>query len=169
MPGNKFLTTNLATGGSTEVHGVQVGGAGSANAIPALGVNGTFDVTMLPSGVGPDTYLMTASEAITAGSLVNIWNNSGAFGVRNADNSATGKEAHGFVLAAVAANAQATVYLGGINTSASGLTPGDQFLGAAGATTATPPTAAGAVVQRVGVALAATALQFDPLPPILLA
>jgi hypothetical protein len=101
MAGNKFLTNNAGT--QLEVHGVQISaGAANANAIPALTAAGVFDNSLMPSGIGADTAPLTASEAIAAGALINVWNNAGAFAIRNADGSTTGKEAHGFVLAAVA-------------------------------------------------------------------
>jgi hypothetical protein len=51
---------------------VQVGGAGSASAIPALGATGLLAVTMMPTGIDPDTASVTASEALAADAYVNI-------------------------------------------------------------------------------------------------
>lgn len=145
-------------------------GAGDAGKIPGLDGTGRLDMSMMPVGLGSHTQQITASEAISAGAFVNIYNNGGAFGVRNAD-AATGKRAHGFVLAAVANGATATVYPDGLNTALSALTAGDYFLSdsAVGAVTQTAPTTSGHMVQRVGVALNATTMECDLGTPITLA
>ncbi len=139
--------------------------------IIATGPDGKIDISFMPSGIGPDTTQIVASEALSAGNLVNIYNNAGTANCRKADGSTTGKVAHGFVLAAVAGTATATVYLAGLNTAVTGLTSGPQFLSdtTPGASIAAAPTTAGHTVQKVGVAVSATALQFDPGEPITLA
>lgn len=120
-------------------------------------------------GIGADTASITTSEALAAGDFVNIWNSTGAK-VRKADATTQGKEAHGFVLAAAASGAAATVYFEGPNTAVTGQTPGPVFLGTtAGAATSTPPSAAGNVVQRIGVATSATAINFEGSAPVVLA
>ena len=143
----------------------------AANKIPKLDASGKLDVTVMPTGVGADTAVIVASEALAAGDLVNIWNNGGTANVRKADANAPGKEAQGFVLSAFASLASATVYFEGTNTQCTGLTPGLQFLSiaTAGKTQATAPTGTGKVVQRVGFAVSATALNFDGGDPIVLA
>lgn len=143
----------------------------AAGKIVKLDGSGRLDATVMPVGVGADTASIVASEALAAGDLVNIWNNAGTANVRKADASVSGKEAHGFVLAAVSALASATVYFEGTNTQCTGLTPGPQFLSGAtaGKTVATAPTGTGKVVQRVGFAISATALNFDGSDPIVLA
>lgn len=143
----------------------------SANKIVKLDAGGKLDLTVMPTGIGPDTAIITASEALAAGDLVNIWNNASVANVRKADASVAGKEANGFVLSAVSASAAATVYFEGMNNQCTGLTPGIQFLSAttAGKTLATAPTGAGKVVQRCGFAVSATAMNFDGCDPIVLA
>ena len=143
----------------------------AANKIVKLDGSGKLDVTVMPTGIGADTASITASEALAAGDLVNIWNNGGTANVRKADASTSGKEAHGFVLSAVSASAAATVYFEGTNTQQTGLTPGVQFLSAttAGKATATAPTGTGKVVQRVGLAVSATAFNAEFSDPIVLA
>lgn len=135
----------------------------SANKIVKLDATGKLDSTVLPTGIGDDALNITASEALAAGDLVNVYSNAGTANVRKADASTTGKEAWGFVLSAVAASAQAKVYFEGTNTQRSGMTVGMQFLSAttAGATTSTAPAAAGQIVQIVGVAVSATSMNFD--------
>lgn len=145
-------------------------GASSAGLIPQLDSNGKLDPSTMPSGIGADTHAATASEALSAGAIVNLYNNAGALGVRNADNTVAGKEANGFVLAAVANAATATVYVTGDNNQVTGLTIGSYyFLGTGGAVTATAPTSTGNISQRVGYAISATLLQIRLEPPITLA
>lgn len=144
-------------------------GAGDAGKLAALDAAGRIDSTMMPVGIGADTAVLTTTEALSAGDLVNIWNNSGAK-VRKADATVAGKEAHGFVLAGFGNATSATVYFEGTNTAVTGLTPGPQFLSStAGIATGTAPSASGNVVQRVGFATSATALNFQSQTPITLA
>lgn len=145
-------------------------GAADSGKIPALDASGRLDASMMPVGIAADTALIPASENLAAGDFVNIWSDAGAFKVRKADATTTGKEAHGFVLAAVTAPGNATVYFEGTNTAVSGATPGNQFLATtAGGFTAAAPSAAGNVVQRIGVAAGATAINFEAQQPIVLA
>lgn len=144
-------------------------GAGDAAKVVQLDASGRLDTTVMPVGIGADTASITTSEALVAGDLVNIWNSTGAK-VRKADPATAGKEAHGFVLVGVASGAAATVYFEGTNTAVTGLTPGPQFLGStAGKSSSAAPTASGSVVQRVGFATSATALNFNASDPIVLA
>lgn len=144
-------------------------GAGDSGKVVALDAAGRIDSTMMPTGIAADTASITTSEALAAGDLVNIWNSAGAK-VRKADATVAGKEAHGFVLAAFGAAVLATVYFEGTNTGVTGQTPGGVFLSTtAGLAAAVAPSAAGNVVQRVGFATSATALNFQSQPPITLA
>ena len=146
-------------------------GASDAGKIGALDASGRWDVSMMPVGIGADTASIVASEILAAGDLVNIWNDGGTAKVRKADGSTAGKEANGFVLAGVAALASATVYFEGTNTQCTGLTPGVQFLSGtiAGKSLSTAATGTGKIVQRVGFAISATAMNFDQNDPIVLA
>jgi hypothetical protein len=124
---------------------------------------------MMPVGIAADTASITTSEALAAGDFVNIWNSTGAK-ARKADATVSGKEAHGFVLASFGAAVSATVYLEGTNTAVTGQTPGPVFLAiTAGLATATAPSAAGNIVQRLGVATSATSISFEAGEPIVLA
>jgi hypothetical protein len=169
MAGDKFLYNNAGTI-TEKVSNQASAGAGDAGKIVALDSTGRIDNTMMPVGIGADTQVITASEALAAGDLVNVWNSTGAK-VRKADASVAGKEAHGFVLAAVTSGNPATVYFEGTDTQVTGLTPGVQYLSAAtpGLATVTAPSGTGQVVQRVGFATAATALNFQSMPPVVLA
>ena len=168
MAGNKYITNNAGT--LTEVASVQSSaGAGDAGKIPALDAAGRFDTSMMPTGIGADTQVITASEALAAGDLVNIWNSTGAK-ARKADASTAGKEAHGFVIASVLNAGAATVYFEGNNAQVTGLTPGVQYLSTTpGTAQATAPSGTGNVVQRVGFATDAANLNFQSNVPIVLA
>lgn len=169
MAGDKYLYNNAGTI-TEKVSNQASAGAADAGKIVALDSTGRIDNTMMPTGIGADTANITTSEALAAGDLVNVWNSTGAK-VRKADASTAGKEAHGFVLAAASSGATATVYFEGTDTQVTGLTPGVQYLSATtpGAATATAPSGTGQVVQRVGFATAATALNFQSQPPVVLA
>ena len=144
-------------------------GAGDAGKVAALDGAGRLDATMMPVGIGADTASIQASENLAAGDFVNVHNSGGAR-VRKADATTAGKEAHGFVLGAVSSGANATVYFEGSNTGVSGQTPGTVFLATtAGGATGTAPSASGNVVQKLGVAISATAINFERGEPIVLA
>lgn len=166
----KYLTNN--NGILQETTTAATGGIGDANKIPNLDANGKLTEAMLPTGVGRDVQIVPTSESLAAGDFVNIWDNGGTASVRKAD--ATGanasKKAHGFVLQAYTHPASAEVYFEGTNTSVTGQTAGDVYLSAsAGQATATAPTTSGYCVQKVGVAVSATAISFEASDPIVLA
>lgn len=147
-------------------------GAADDGKIPALDATGKLDVSLLPTGLGPDVKVLLASEALTAGHMVNIWDNSGITNVRKADAAASGKEANGFVLNSYASGASATVYLRGSNTLFSGLTGGRRYYlseTSPGNITLTPPNATGNVVQYVGRSLSTTELEFEEGEGVILA
>ncbi|RJO73000.1 hypothetical protein D5S18_22125 [Nocardia panacis] len=165
------MKLDTATGQLTEQAAAQASaGAADAGKIPALDGSGRLDSSMMPAGIGADTAIITASEALAAGDFVNVWNNSGGAKVRKADATTQGKDAHGFVLASVASGANATVYFEGPNTAVTGATPGPVFLAAAaGTATSIAPSGSGNVVQRIGVAVSATAINFEGSQPVVLA
>lgn len=133
--------------------------------------DGTIDPATLPTGVGISSVTIPASEALAAGDVVNVWNDGGVARVRKANATSEGQSAHGYVLTAAAALADATVYFDDRNTAVSGKTPGArQYLSTtAGQMTETAPSAAGNVVQFLGNAYSATAVNFEPAEPITLA
>lgn len=165
----KFL--KQAAGQLTEEAAATDGGAPNAGKIPELDGNGRLHINMMPSGIGADTASIVASEALAAGDEVNIFNDGGTPKMRKADASTSGKEAHGFVLAAVSADVAGTVYFEGLNDQVSGMVAGPVYLSAAapGTVTATPPSGSGNIVQRLGVALSATSINFEAGQPIVLA
>ena len=170
MAGQKFLYNNA--GAIQEVRAAQVStGVSDADKIIALDSSGKISSSMLPSGFGDDVQIVVASEGLSAGNYVNIWDDAGLFKVRKADASTSGKEAHGFVLASVLIGATANVFFEGTNNQVTGQTPGNVFLSAtiAGEGTSTAPTTAGKIVQRIGFAVAANSVNFQSNLSILVA
>ena len=143
---------------------------GVSKVVKTLGT-GLLDASIMPTGIGADTDAIVASEALSAGDLVNVYDNSATPNCRKADATTAGKEADGFVLVSVESEATATVYFSGINNQVSGLTGGtDLFLDTtAGGVNATAPSTTANVVQPVGKALSATELVFVRGRPITLA
>ena len=167
---DKYLKQN--GGALTEVEAtVTSAGAGNAGNIPALDLSGRLDNSMMPVGAATETDQITATEALSAGDFVNIYDATGAK-CRKADATTAGKEANGFVLAAVLLNGLATVFrISQTNTQLAGMTPGKkQFLATtAGGRTEIAPSGSGNVVQQLGIAKSATELIFAPNDPIVLA
>lgn len=137
-------------------------GAPNDGDIVSLDANGKLDLSVLPTGVGPDVFVALASENLSGGDYVNIWDDAGTAKVRLADNS-NGRDAHGFVLASVISGANATVYFEGGNSGLSGLTPGARyFLDTSGGATLTPPAfPAASISQFLGIAISATTINTD--------
>lgn len=170
----KFLNIDSSTGLPKQEAAIATSaGAGDASKLAKLDSSGRFDASFMPAGVAAEVVTATASEALSAGDLVNLYSNAGTLNARKADGSAAGKPADGFVIAAVSNAATATVYLDdAIMTGLSGLTVGsDVFLSttAAGQTTSTVPSGAGKVAQLVGKALTATTAIFRRSAPVTLA
>ena len=117
----------------------------------------------MPTGVGPVTATIATSEALAAGALVNVYLNSSTPNVRNADATTNGKPCDGFVLSAFPSG-NALVYFDDMLTGLTGLTVGAMYYLAttAGGVTATPPSASGNIVQKIGKAISTTCISFDP-------
>jgi len=167
----KFLS--LISGKISEViASVTSAGAADAGKIPALDSTGRLDTSMMPTGIGANTKTLTAYEALSAGDFVNEFLDSGALKVRKADATSAGKEADGYVLAAVSSGASATVYpLSGSNTQLTGLTIGSTYYLAtiAGTATATAPSGSGNVIQKLGKAVTTTEMIVSANDPYYLA
>lgn len=133
--------------------------SGNPNEIIATDATGRIDETLLPIGVGADTYSGLATETLLAGAFVYI---TATGDVANADASSQGKEAIGYVLSAFTSGQQAIVYFEDLNDSLTGLVPGSKYWLSAtvpGQITSVPPTGAGIVSQYIGTALNATTLR----------
>lgn len=163
----KYIGWNRTTKRKAEVNGLSVSaGVADANKIVETNGAGVIDITLLPTGIA-NVSTFPASEALLAGAYVNIYDSgAGVMKVRNADASTYAKKAHGFVLAAVANAATATVYFEGQNTSLSALVAADYYLsdlvpGAALPDTGVLPTTAGHIIQKLGVGIGATTIETD--------
>lgn len=146
-------------------------GATEAGKIVALDGGGKLDNSVLPSGIGATVKVAASSENLSAGDLVNLWDDGGTVKVRKADAS-NGRRAHGFVIASTTSPANATVYLDGTITGLTGLTPGAPYYlsgSSAGDIVSTAPSTSGYISQEVGIALSATEIVFEEQQPITLA
>jgi hypothetical protein len=169
MAGDKYLYNN--SGRITEKASIQSSsGAGDAGKIPSLDEAGRLHISMMPTGMGADTITAEASEALSAGDFVNLYNSSG-LKMRKADAQTAGKEANGFVLSAVENGASGVAYRQGVNNQLSGMTVGArQYLTTTpGARSETAPSATGNVVQFLGIATSATELFFEERESVILA
>lgn len=169
MAASKFLA--LVSGRIREIVAtVASSGVADDGKIVALGTDGRLDASVLPVGIGAETKLIQASENLSAGNLVNIWDSGGQFRVRKADASVAGKEANGFVLASVTSGQNAQVYLEGTITGLAGLLPGRYYLATTpGEITASAPAGSGNVVQYIGEAVSTTEVTFERNDGVILA
>lgn len=174
-PGNPVINVSGGGGGGGAVDsvngqtGVVVLDAGDVGAEYPLtaGANISIDrtdpenpvISASGSGTGVDPESVEASEALSAGHYLNLFNDGGTLKARKAGGS--GKyPAHGFVKAAVSAAATASVYpLSMANDALSGLTNGTTYFlstSTEGAVQATAPNSSGVLRQELGVAISAT-------------
>jgi len=149
-------------------------GAGDAGKIVGLDSSGKISQTMMPTGVGPDSEDIVASEALNAGDFVNIFDSgSGVRKMRKADATAAGKEADGFVKAAVANAATGTCFFEGTNDQLTGLTVGARYYldktTPGGVISDVSAYVAGNISMYIGKALSTTKVSFEPGEPITLA
>lgn len=171
MPIQKFLTID-STGKQqlTDVGVTASSGSADAGKAVVLKPDGTIDSTMLPAGIGGDSTMLPASENLTAGNFVNVWDDTGVFKVRKADATSYGKQAVGFVLDSVLATESVKVYFEGTNTAVTGVAAGNVYLHTtAGGFSATPPATTGNVIQKIGIGVSATSINVEFAEPIELA
>ena len=127
-------------------------GVGDATKLPHLDISGKLDASFMPAGLMADVMTFVANGALAAGDFVYIDATGKA---AKADASNPAKKAQGYVLAAVTNGANASVYFDDINSALTGLTAGSEYYLSAttpGTVTATPPSASGNIVQKVGFA-----------------
>ena len=170
MSTDRYL--NQVNGQLAEAAAVAISsGVGEANKIVALGTDGRLDVSLMPVGIGPDTSTVIASENLSAGDLINMYNALGVAKCRKADCS-NGRRAHGFILESVSADSPAAIYT---DATITGLTilPKDAgvplYLYINGAWSLNPPTTAGYISQEIGYVVSTTEAKFEPQQPITLA
>ena len=141
-------------------------GASNGGDLVALNSNGKVDESMMPDGIGADTCTVIASEALSANSLVNIYDDGGTAKARKADQS-NARKAMGYVKTAVESGSSATIYKEGTLTGTSFVIGDNYFLGTNGSATNTPPTTSGYLWQIVGVAMSATEIDIEIEKPII--
>jgi hypothetical protein len=193
MAAPKFLRNNAGT--ITETLSIATSaGAGDADKLPATGAGGYLDPSLLnaattgvnkvvltngsgrldpsimPLGFGDDVVSVEAGENLSAGDLVNIYDDSGTAKARKAD-ATNNRPANGFVVAGYTTGQMASIYFEGTNDQMSGMVAGRRFLSATtpGATQTAAPTGTGQIVQIVGFAVSATQMNFEAAQPIVLA
>lgn len=114
--------------------------------------------------------IIPAFEDLEAGDFVTIADIGGAK-ARKALASGLDRRAHGYVLTDVVAGSDAIIHFEGLNTRVTQLTPGAmQFLSATlpGGTTEMAPSVPGQIVQTLGIAASATAINFELTTPMLI-
>ncbi len=138
-------------------------GATEAGKIIAADANGKLDESWLPTGIGADVAVIQASENLSAGDLVSVFDDAGTFKVRKADAATVGKRADGFVLSSVTSGQNASVYAEGTIVGLTGVTAGDLYLSATtpGGFTATAPSGSGKVVQNIGFGTSSSTINFE--------
>lgn len=140
-------------------------GAPDADKIIRTGSDGKIDLSFIPD---VDISVIEASENLSAGDFVNIWDDGGVAKVRLAD-ATNDRRAHGFVNAAVTLGNPATVLREGTNADLSGLTIAARYyLDTVGGVTNVPKTAMGEIHQYLGTAESATELNIEITDEIVL-
>lgn len=160
MPSGKYISID-SSGDKIEEQGIQ-SSSGSADSDKLIRTTsgGTIDSTFLP---GIESVTLTASEALDAGDLINVWDDAGTPSMRKADASGS-KPAHGFVLESVSSASTGKAYGEGKVTGLSGLTPGSTYFLSSttpGDVTDSVITDSGYILQKVGIATSATTLVFE--------
>lgn len=166
----KFLERSSTSGQVAEVQPITVsGGAGDAAKVAQTDSAGRLDASLMPVGIGADTFTSTASGALSAGDAVYV--TSGSL-IARASAAVAGNQAIGFVLVASAPSAAATIYFEGRNTGVTGLTAGSRYYlsdATPGGITLTPVTGAGKLHQYVGNAITSTSLAWEAEDAVVLA
>jgi hypothetical protein len=158
-------------GGAT-VSGVSSSaGVVDAGKIPILDLDGLLDNSFFPEDIGGGISAglsILASENLSPGNFINIYNDSGAR-CRKAIATSFETEAHGYVLTSASGSESIVVYFDGINDQLSGLIPGPLFLSTTpGLCSSTSASGSGNIVQRLGLAISETTMNFKPQAIILL-
>lgn len=160
MADGKYIAID-ASGNKVEEQAVaSSSGVADANKIIRLDASGLIDDSMIP---GLEGVILTASENLNDGDLVNIWDDAGTPSMRKADASGN-KPADGFVPNAVVLGESSIMYGEGKISGFSGLTPGvTYFLSGTtpGDVTDVAPTTSGHLLQKIGRSANATSIIFE--------
>ena len=157
----KYIAVDLSTGRFKQVDGtVTSAGAAQAGKIVALDSAGKLDASLIPSGAGGggNVVSIVATESLTAGDWVNIFNNGGTAAVKKALAQDTTRPATGYVTTSIGATNPVNVYMSGPNAKipVGSFTAADLgktvFLSASvqGGCSTTPPSTSGQLIQPLG-------------------
>jgi hypothetical protein len=161
----RFKTFTPATGWQLKEAKTTSVGAGDAGKIVALDSAGKLDPSLLPS-IDADVSTLPSSENLTAGNLVNVWNDAGTMKVRKADATTSAKRSDGYVLANVTSPANALIYHDGLISGLTGLTLGARYYLSTTpggvVVEASTGVASGNLVQYIGIARSTTEIVYEP-------
>lgn len=153
-PSAAFSICQTATATTFNFQGVNGASAPTVN----FNIGGTI-FPFPPSGIPVQTVQIQAAQNITADTFIHI---TSGFQMVPAS-AATGLSADGFVIANVNIGTFGAVYLAGVVTGFSGLTGGSVYLSSSGGATSTPPASgSGLYVQRLGIAVSSSSVNFNP-------
>lgn len=101
-------------------------------------------------------------ENLDAGNIVNIFNDTGSYRIRNADYRSDLKNAIGYVTTSFSSGSLATVYFDGIIAGLSTVNGEEQFLSSSGKINNNPPSEGGYYIQYIGNTLSISSIEFSP-------
>lgn len=132
---------------------------GTANVV-ATQADGFIDPSLIKDS---EVLVREASEAITAGDEINIFNDGGTAKARKASSSGFGTRSMGYAENSAALGEDVTIICEGVKTGLAGLTIGAPvFLSlTAGAVTQTPPTGISEIWQKLGEAISADSYRLE--------
>ncbi len=139
--------------------------APEAGSLALFGLSGwphsrSADGELRPMG-GEPAVAVVADEALTARSVIRVYDDGGVIRAELASAAAGGARGNAFATAAIAQGATGKALAGGFLTGFSGLTPRATYYMATtpGGITLTPASNAGALIHRVGRAATASVMQ----------
>lgn len=127
-----------------------------------------WDTQQVPETIFPEfqnRLFPIFSQNVSAGAMINLWNDAGTLKARNANATDNTKPAWGYAPAAVVSPARGEVVIfNGLCQNIGGMTPAQRYWlhTVDGQIINAAPVAAGNIEQVVGVALASTLLYFMP-------
>lgn len=143
-------------------------GAADANKAVKTDAAGLIDASFLVNAPSSDHSLidlLPVSASILVGQIANLYDNGGTLYVRTSVDSGIDRRIHGVVTIGGGGNIE--IKTSGEVTVTDTLVVGLEYFvsNVAGSVTATPPTAAGTIVQKVGIARTTTTLLLDIREP----
>lgn len=129
-----------------------------------------IDLSAFLGTASPAEVAALAAASIGGGAFVNLFDNSGALGIRLADASDPLKFANGFAPLAISSGAAGLVLGYGLNVNLSISVAGEVWLSdvTPGGFMTSPPTTEGHIIQPLGMAIPGVGIFFMPQMRILL-